>query len=145
MLAAGKTKDAVVSPAAAGTFAVYDRMLNLTNSQAAPGGMLSFLSVTDIPPVDTDGDGIPDSSDNCTLVANTGQQDTDADGYGNICDPDFDNNNIVNAADLAYMRTTFFSSDPLSDLNSDGVVNAGDLAILSSFFFMAPGPSGIVP
>ena len=36
--------------------------------------------------IDTDGDGIPDSSDNCTLVANANQQDTDADGYGNICD-----------------------------------------------------------
>lgn len=28
--------------------------------------------------MDTDGDGVRDSSDNCTLVANTKQQDTDS-------------------------------------------------------------------
>ena len=95
--------------------------------------------------VDTDGDGVPDSSDNCTLVANSGQQDTDADGYGNICDPDFNNDNVVNAADLAYMKLNFFSNDPLADLNSDGFVNAADLSILKNMFFQAPGPSGIAP
>jgi hypothetical protein len=35
---------------------------------------------------DTDGDGIPDSSDNCPTVPNPGQEDTDADGVGNVCD-----------------------------------------------------------
>jgi hypothetical protein len=58
----------------------------------------------------TDGDSIADSSDNCTLVQNNDQRDTDGDGYGNRCDPDFDNNGIVQAADLAYFKSMFFSA-----------------------------------
>jgi hypothetical protein len=35
---------------------------------------------------DTDGDGIPDSTDNCPDVYNTDQNDLDADGIGDLCD-----------------------------------------------------------
>ena len=35
---------------------------------------------------DTDGDGIPDSSDNCPTAYNPDQTDTDGDGVGNACD-----------------------------------------------------------
>jgi hypothetical protein len=83
--------------------------------------------------------------DNCSVAENPGQQDTDGDGYGNICDPDFDNDLTINAADLAYMKTNFFTSDPDADLNSDGIVNAADLAILKKVFFEPPGPSCIAP
>ena len=36
--------------------------------------------------VDTDGDGIPDQSDNCPTVPNADQRDHDADGRGDACD-----------------------------------------------------------
>jgi len=36
--------------------------------------------------IDTDGDGVPDTFDNCPLVANPLQDDTDGDGIGNACD-----------------------------------------------------------
>jgi len=36
--------------------------------------------------VDTDGDTIPDATDNCPTVANTDQSDTDADLVGQLCD-----------------------------------------------------------
>jgi len=38
------------------------------------------------PTTDTDGDGIPDESDNCPTVPNTDQADTDGDGVGDACD-----------------------------------------------------------
>ena len=56
---------------------------------------------------DTDGDGVNDSSDNCILTRNPLQRDTDADGYGNYCDTDFNNDHIVNAADLGYLKIKF--------------------------------------
>jgi YD repeat-containing protein len=94
---------------------------------------------------DTDGDGVPDGFDNCTLVANPRQRDTDHDGYGNRCDADFDNNGIVNFADLAYIKAHFGTSDPNADLDGNGIVNFADLAITKSLFGKPPGPSGIVP
>jgi len=42
------------------------------------------------PPIDTDGDGIQDSLDNCPLVANPSQTDSNSDGVGDACDADSD-------------------------------------------------------
>ena len=42
----------------------------------------------DGPDADFDGDGIPNGADNCPAQANKSQDDTDADGMGNACDPD---------------------------------------------------------
>ena len=36
--------------------------------------------------VDTDGDGVADSADNCPATANANQLDTDGDGIGDACD-----------------------------------------------------------
>lgn len=92
---------------------------------------------------DTDGDGILDVGDDCTLVSNPTQLDADHDGFGNACDPDFDENGVVNFGDLARMKSVFFGNDPVVDLNGDNVVNFADLAILKKSFFKPPGPSGL--
>jgi hypothetical protein len=94
---------------------------------------------------DTDADHVGDACDSCTLVANTDQRDTDGDGIGSICDPDFDQNGVVNASDLASLKSLFFSNDADADLNGDGVVNAVDLALLKARFFKAPGPPALAP
>ena len=91
---------------------------------------------------DSDGDGVPDVLDNCTLALNPDQIDVDGDGFGNQCDADFNNDCIVNALDLGQLKQKFFTSDPLVDMNGDGVVNALELGLLKQAFFEPPGPSG---
>lgn len=49
-------------------------------------------------PSDTDKDGIPDRSDNCTREANPSQQDENRNGRGDACD-DYDKDGIINAND----------------------------------------------
>ena len=97
--------------------------------------------------IDTDGDGVNDATDNCTLIANADQRDTNGDGYGNICDADLDNNLTVNAADLGLLRTMFFDSGAGidADFNGDNIVNVVDLGIMRQLFFAPPGPSGTAP
>ena len=46
-----------------------------------------FTSFEATPPLDTDGDGIPDAIDNCPTTANADQADADNDGIGDVCDP----------------------------------------------------------
>jgi predicted flap endonuclease-1-like 5' DNA nuclease len=97
------------------------------------------------PAPDSDADGIADGLDNCVLVANPTQIDTDQDGYGNACDPDISNDGIVNFTDLAQLKRVFFTNDPMADLNGDGVVNFADLAIMKKAFFKKPGPAAGKP
>ncbi len=92
---------------------------------------------------DVDTDQVPDINDNCTLVANGNQRDTDDDGFGNACDADLNNDGIINVIDLGLLRTRFFTTDEDADFNGDGTVNVIDLGILRVAFFGTPGPSGV--
>jgi hypothetical protein len=96
--------------------------------------------------LDGDGDGILDVNDNCTLVFNPNQTDTDSDGYGNACDGDFDNNGIVNAQDLASFKNMYLTTNALGDLNDDGFgfVDSLDLSAFKNLYQHPPGPSGLV-
>jgi hypothetical protein len=75
-----------------------------------PGGQLSTITVDSkleaqitvsggTCPADTDGDGVPDTHDNCLQIANTDQADNDADEKGDVCDDDDDNDTITDAND----------------------------------------------
>lgn len=94
---------------------------------------------------DSDNDGVADGLDNCTEVFNADQRDSNADGFGNECDADLNNDGIVNAVDLGLLRVAFFTDDADADLNGDGTVNIVDLGRMRSLFFSPPGPSGLAP
>ena len=70
---------------------------------------------------DSDGDGIPDASDNCPLVANPGQLNTDGDADGDACDNDDDNDGLTDAEEK------ILGTDPKDkDTDNDGVNDGAD-------------------
>ena len=91
---------------------------------------------------DTDGDGVADSQDNCTTIANADQRDTDEDNIGNACDTDLNGDCSVNFGDLAELKAVFFPApyEEDADFDGDGFVNFGDLASMKSAFFNGPAP-----
>jgi len=121
------------------------------------GALSAPVSTTANIASDQDGDGTPDDMDNCILVANVDQRDTDNDGYGNICDADLVNTdglNIVNLSDFSQFRSVFGSAAPdvapfvladHADFNGDDdhTVNLSDFSIFRSYFGKPPGPSCI--
>jgi len=102
--------------------------------------LLVAAPVAALPGDDGDGDGVLDGLDNCLEAHNPAQQDSDGDGYGNACDFDYDQDGIVNFADLARLRRSFFGTSPLQDHDGNGVVNFGDLALFARGFLRPPGP-----
>jgi len=92
---------------------------------------------------DTDKDGVPDAIDNCTLVANPDQRDTDGDGIGNACDGDLDNNGIVNSVDYSIFKNRLLTQDPDADLDGNGIVNSIDFTIFKTLLLKPPGPSAV--
>lgn len=109
-----------------------------------------FRSTTVGPPPDTDGDGVPDPSDNCNMTPNPTQCDSDVDGFGNECDADLNNDGTTNAQDFVLFRAQLgqSSAGPVyneADLNCNDSVNAQDFVIFRGLLGLPPGPSGLVP
>jgi hypothetical protein len=48
---------------------------------------------------DTDGDGVPDTTDNCRTTSNPTQLNTDGDSMGDACDADDDNDGLLDTAE----------------------------------------------
>ncbi len=117
----------------------------VTQQQVVQIGVTNSLDIQLVPDViDSDGDGVDDAVDNCTLVSNASQFDGDSDGYGNACDADVNGDCSVNFLDVSIISGGFLTDDPVLDLNGDGVVNFIDFAFLPDAFLLPPGPSGLV-
>jgi hypothetical protein len=122
--------------------------LDITADSPVEGSPVALSGVGVPIPPDTDHDGIADDLDNCLMVPNPTQVDSDQDGYGNICDGDLNNNGVVNTQDFGILRTHLgaVSTAPgydIADLNANGAVNTQDFGIFRNLLGSAPGPSGL--
>ncbi len=72
---------------------------------------------------DTDRDLVGDHRDNCPVVANSDQANFDGDAMGDACDPDMDNDGVVNEADAYPLDPNRSRPDADGDGLNDGVDN----------------------
>ena len=75
-----------------------------------------------VPLIDADSDGIRDGGDNCPIDPNPSQSDVDGDLLGDVCDPDADNDGLLNIDEVIW------GSDPLvSDTDTDGLTDGQEV------------------
>ena len=113
--------------------------------QLTPWLVVASLTASAHADVDSDADGVLDSADNCTLVANPDQADGDGDGAGDACDgcpsvpdaaqADGDGDSVGDACDNC---TTVANTDQ-ADADSDGVGDACEDAAPCCAVHTAPG------
>ncbi len=120
---------ASVAPASTATFSVTftpgalgarGATLRIANNDANENPF-DFPITGNAVPLDTDGDGYPDSTDICPGVANPSQSDYDGDLLGDACDPDDDNDGVLDAQDLEPLN-------PNNDSDGDGIPNLAEIS-----------------
>ena len=89
---------------------------------ASTDGIYSFKDGTGALLLDSEGDGVLDSYDNCPAVVNQDQTDTDVDGEGDACDPDDDNDTVDDVDD----NCPLIANPGLEDIDIDGIGDACD-------------------
>ncbi len=113
--------------------------IRITCGRASAGGTFSWhldwapVKIYYSTIVDTDGDGIADSVDNCPNTSNANQADADGDGVGNVCDncpntsnanqADADGDGVGNVCD----NCPNTSNATQTDTDGDGVGDACDI------------------
>jgi glucose/arabinose dehydrogenase len=93
---------------------------DIGNGQAGQGEL--YKIVRDVPLPDGDGDGIPDSADNCPDDPNPTQDNLDGDGLGDLCDPDDDDDGRADEED----NCPVIHNPDQADSDQDGTGDACD-------------------
>ena len=75
---------------------------------------------------DQDGDEITDNLDNCPSIYNNNQADLNADGIGDLCDPDDDGDLILDSNDSCPYGDIGWQSGALTDHDSDGCQDSSE-------------------
>jgi len=109
--------------------AMFALVLWGTPAFAGPGG------------TDTDGDGVLDNFDNCSLKMNPAQDDTDGDDCGNLCDADYTQDGLVQFS-VVFGMTGHPLQQHVEPISAANVVAVNDFGYLSSAFGGGTGPSG---
>jgi hypothetical protein len=112
---------------AAGVFSLYTETKGLARSNWPTKGQ-SYQRHNNLmlfeQNLDTDGDGITDKYDNCPLIVNSDQLNTDgADDGGNACDSDDDNDGMPDDWELQYGLDPLDAADAEQDPDGDGMSN----------------------
>ena len=103
------------------------------------GGINNMVQSTQCS-VDSDTDGVFNCSDNCVIVSNPDQADTDGDGLGDACDPDIDGDSRGNGADNCPFSPNptqddldgdGFGDDCDLDIDGDGLANSNDNCVIN--------------
>ena len=122
--------------------AIFDRALSAPEIQAIfDAGSAGKCKSYDPEPCR---DGVPDSSDNCLDACNSGQDDTDNDDCGNLCDADYDQSGVVGFPDFGQFVAAYGSTD-MEKCHVEPIpgctVGFPDFGTFVSLYGSAPGPS----
>src|SRR5262245_22241986 len=93
---------------------------SLAASRASALGILATLAGGF--PIDPDGDGVVTFLDNCPFHADTLQLDFDGDRVGDVCDPDDENDSLLDAEEMDAGTNPF-----AADTDGDGVTDFAEL------------------
>jgi len=110
-----------------------DKFDNFVTAQGVvdePTNIPGSLGSIDVAVPDADGDGVPDSSDNCVNVPNAAQTNSDADTVGDACD----NCTLIDNEDQYDSNGDGYGNRCDGDLNDDGNTSFLDLGLFKASF-----------